>query len=169
MDQIDYTAENPFLIEDEESAASILYHFNDFHDGFIKRVEIMSNDYFEQRDMSDIMSRSHIVTSKVELQIDIAHYNYGAGGPPFNRHVCLHFTEFYDLNLNIGISNRTDWIINEINMNKVSRPLDTDPAYAMRLFDFTMKRSVYDQETGWVQVEESLFKFANAIIWEEDR
>ena len=99
-----YTIEKPFIIDSEDEAVKILDYFNGFHDGFIKKITLESNDYFSQDDMDDIMSRSQSVTEDIVLKLDIAHYNYGAGGPPVNRGVCLLFKDFYDLNCQIDQS-----------------------------------------------------------------
>ena len=168
MKGIAYTMEKPFLINTEQQAAEVLHYFNGFHDGFIKRIMLESNDCFTQDNEKDIMSRGQIVSNEVMLKVDIAHYNYGAGEPPVNRHVCLLFKDFYDINFNVKNSAQTDWTIKAIKMNGISRPLDTDPNYSMKLIDFILERPVYDPAIGWSYVQESLFKFTNAAAWEED-
>lgn len=163
-----YTIEKPFIIDSEDGAAEFLDYFNGFHDGFVKRITLESNDYFSQDDMEDIMSRSQSVTEEIVLKLDIAHYNYGAVEQPVNRGVCLLFKDFYDLNCEIDQSSKTDWGIYEIKINSISRPLETDPKFSMKLLDFRWTKSVYDKEKGWYNIENSLLKFSQAIAWEED-
>ena len=163
-----YTIENPFVIESEQAAAEILEYFNAFHDGFIKRIIIESQDLFSERLKGDFMSRSQTVTGEFNLKIDIAHYNYGAGETPANRGVCLLFDDFSDFLLELKPGLNEDWIINEILFNRISRPLDTDAAYNTKQFQFLWKKPVYDEKNGWTEKELSLFSFAKGIIWEED-
>lgn len=163
-----YTIEQPFIIDSEESTSRFLEHFNGFHDGFIKRIILESNDFFSQEDKDDIMSRSQTVTEEIVLKVDIAHYNYGAGGPPVNRGVILLFKDFYDLNCQVDRSQQTDWGIYEIKINSISRPLETDPNFSIKLFDFRWEKPVYEKEAGWYNSEKSLLKFSKAAAWEED-
>lgn len=163
-----YTIEKPYVIDSKESANIFLNYFHDFHDGFIKRITLESNDYFSQENKVDIMSRSQTVTEEIMLKLDIAHYNYGSLDVPVNRGICVLFKEFYDVNLVIKRSQKTDWGIHEIKINSISRPLDTDPNFSIKLFDFRWVKPVYDQETGWHYIENSLFKFSEAVAWEED-
>lgn len=163
-----YTIEQPFIIDFEESASRFLTYFHDFHDGFIKRISLESNDYYSQKDENDIMSRSLTITEEIMLKIDIAHYNYGAGTHPINRGICLLFKEFYDLNLIIERSQKTDWGISQVKINSSSRPLATDPNYSIKLLDFRWEKPVYNQDTGWYYIENSLLKFSEAVAWEED-
>lgn len=168
MTQIAFTIDKPFLINSEEQTEEFLDYFNGFHDGFIKRIILESNDYFSQENEHDIMSRNQTVSNEVILKIDIAHYNYGTGEPPVNRHVCVLFRDFYDVNIGVKISTQTDWTINEIKINRISRPLDTDPNFSMKIFEIILERPIYDQVTGWSYIEESLLKFTQAVAWEED-
>jgi len=163
-----YTIEQPFIIDSEESANRFLAYFHDFHDGFIKRITLESNDYFSQKNKDDIMSITLTVTEEIVLKIDIAHYNYGSINTPVNRGVCLLFKEFYDLNCQVDKSQKTDWCINEIKINSISRPLDTDSNFSIKLFDFRWIKPVYDPDTGWHYIENSLLKFSEAVAWEED-
>lgn len=45
--------------------------FNGFHDGFLKRVEIVSSDQFE-----DSEGKSRIVNGHVTVRLELAHVNY---------------------------------------------------------------------------------------------
>lgn len=45
--------------------------FNGFHDGFLKRVEIVSSDFFEDSD-----GKSRIVNGSVSVNLEVAHANY---------------------------------------------------------------------------------------------
>lgn len=163
-----YTKEQPFIIDSEESARRFLTYFHGFHDGFIKRIRLESNDYFSDKEQEDTINRTLTITEEIVLKVDIAHYNYGRGDHPVNRGICMLFIDFYDLNFKVEKSQKTDWSIYEIKINGISRPLDTDPKYSVKLLDFRWKKPVYNQETGWSNIENSLLKFSEAVAWEED-
>ena len=163
-----FTIKNPFIIESDQSASEFLNYFNSFHDGFIKRFSLESGDFFSEGEKGDHLSRSQAVTSEFRLRIDIAHYNYGAGEAPFNRGVCLLFDEFQDFTFGFYSTDQQDWIINEIAFNRISRPLDSDPVYSMKQFEFQWNKPVYDKIQGWTEEKISLFSFSKALAWEED-
>ena len=96
-----------------EQARTVAEYFNGFHDGFIRRLALVSHDTFESRDV-------HVTTGLLDLEILFAHSNYGDGRPPFDQLVAARFTRVRDLR--IAFTGRpTDWPITNLH-------LETDPA-----------------------------------------
>jgi hypothetical protein len=60
---------------DEGRAA--LDHFNGFHDGFVRRIEILSRDRFEEIGVQT-------ANGVYDVVVDFAHYNYRDGHEPFH-------------------------------------------------------------------------------------
>jgi hypothetical protein len=59
-------------------AEAVLDYFNGFHDGFIKRLTLVSHDYFEARG-------TQVCSGRLDLELLIAHYNYRDGEPPADQ------------------------------------------------------------------------------------
>ncbi len=85
--------------------------FNAFHDGFIRRLTILSHDVFE-----DIAS--HRVTGPLDLEIEFAHYNYNWGEPPAERRIQARFTGVRNL-LIAFTGSEPDWPITNFEMDEV--------------------------------------------------
>lgn len=66
-------------IDSEETAAGTLDYFNGFHDGFMKRIVLTSQDRIEP-------GLSQTCTGAFDVEIDFAHYNYPDGANPFHPH-----------------------------------------------------------------------------------
>ena len=72
--------EQPGLrISSAAGAAKVLDYFNGFHDGFMKRIAIVSSDEIDEH-------HGQSCTGLFEVEIDFAHYNYQAGKAPFHPH-----------------------------------------------------------------------------------
>ncbi len=79
-----------YTVRNAQEAVAALEHFNYFHDGFIKRVELLSHDRFEQNGPA-YTDRAHVCTGNFEVNMDIAHYNYEQGNQPCNRLIKCRF------------------------------------------------------------------------------
>jgi hypothetical protein len=66
-----------FDIASMEEAKSVLEHFNQFHDGFIKRITVVSQD-----EMGEDYSQSS--RGIFDIELEFAHYNYTAGAQPLH-------------------------------------------------------------------------------------
>lgn len=159
---------NQHIIGNQEDALKFIKYYNAFHDGFIKRIYLESKDYFEEEKKENILNKVKVITGEIDLRIDIAHYNYGAGEPPFNRVICVKFEEFEDLVIDISQPKQFEWDIIELKFNQISIPLKTDASYSKKVFEFWMENPVYDREKGWYHIQQSLFTFSKAIAWEEE-
>lgn len=82
-----------FDVSTVEEARAVLEHFNGFHDGFMKRIGIVSQD-----DMGEDHSQS--CTGRFDVEIEFAHYNYGDSVRPLhpaNQRVLATFHNVQDL------------------------------------------------------------------------
>ena len=153
-------------IESEEQAKEVLKYFHGFHDGFLKRIELVSQDTFAQNGPEDI-GYSHVCTGRFNLFLDIAHYNYGHGRHPFNRLVCFEFHDVQDFCLDLHNHTYYEWDIYEIHINSVTRPIvDSIDAFEDAL-ELLLTRSFIDGESSWEQRQQSLFSFKQAIVEEK--
>ncbi len=152
-------------IESKEQAAEVLKYFHDFHDGFIKRIELVSLDTFDQ-DGPDILDRCHVCTGRFNMLMDIAHYNYGTGRQPLNRLVCFKFDDVQDFYLDLRNHDGCEWGISEIQINSVTHP-NKDFVYKTEEgFELVMTRSFYVEESGWEERQQTLFSFKRATVEE---
>jgi hypothetical protein len=86
-----------------EQALLALAYFNQFHDGFIRRLALISHDTFEARGV-------HTLSGRLDLELDLAHYNYREGEPPADQVVELRFTGVRDLWIDLPYTNG-EWAI----------------------------------------------------------
>src|SRR5215470_3098824 len=106
-----------YVVASAEQAAAVVEYFNGFHDGFIRRLSLISHDTFEDRD-------THVTTGLLDLEILFAHSNYRAGEPPFDQLVQARFSRVRDLRMNFT-GQPTDWPIINIHLE-----IDTPSASA---------------------------------------
>ncbi len=66
-----------FQVRSEADGRHILDRFNGFHDGFIRRIDIVSRDRFEE---IGVQSADGVY----DVRIEFAHYNYPDGDEPFH-------------------------------------------------------------------------------------
>jgi hypothetical protein len=76
-----------FVVSSEETAARTLDYFNGFHDGFMKRIVLESQDRINE-------DLSQTCTGMFDVEIDFAHYNYAKGAEPFHPHNQMVSAEF---------------------------------------------------------------------------
>jgi hypothetical protein len=74
-----------YIVVSAEQAAAVVEYFNGFHDGFIRRLSLISHDTFEDRD-------THLTTGLLDLEVLFAHSNYHDGRPPFDQLVHARFS-----------------------------------------------------------------------------
>ena len=152
-------------IESEQQAAEVLTYFHDFHDGFIKRIELVSQDTFEQHRPEDA-AYSHVCTGRFNLFLDIAHHNYGHGRHPLNRLVCFEFSNVQDFCLDLRDHACHEWDIYEIHINSMTRPINIIGA-TEDAFELLLTRSFYVEDTGWEHRQQTLFSFKHATVEEK--
>lgn len=66
-----------FEVNSAADGNSVLDYFNGFHDGFIRRIEIVSHDRFEE-------IGAQTADGIYDVTIDFSHYNYRCGEDPFH-------------------------------------------------------------------------------------
>ena len=98
-----------FTVTTGDQARETTELFNAFHDGFIRRLTVLSHDVFE-----DIAT--HRVTGPLELEIEFAHYNYDGGETPAERQIRARFTGVRDL-LIAFTGSEADWPITHFEMD----------------------------------------------------
>ena len=74
----------------KETAQAVLEYFNGFHDGFMKRIVIRSQDRIDE-------DLSQTCTGLFDVEIEFAHYNYAAEGAPFHPHDQIIRGQFRDV------------------------------------------------------------------------
>lgn len=153
-------------IESEEQATEALKYFNGFHDGFLKRIELESQDSFQQ-DGPEYTDRGHICSGRFSLLLDIAHYNYGHGWQPHNRLVCFEFRDVQDFCLDLHDHASHEWDIYEIHINSVTRPIVGTSDASEDALELLLTRSFFVRESKWEQRQQSLFSFKYAIVEEK--
>jgi len=82
-----------FGVSSAEEAANIVERFNGFHDGFMKRIVITSQDEIDE-------DLSQSCTGVFDVEIDFAHYNYQRGDEPshpYNQIVHARFRNVQDM------------------------------------------------------------------------
>lgn len=99
-----------FEVSTGDQARETTELFNAFHDGFIRRLTVLSHDVFE-----DIAS--HRVTGPLDLEIEFAHYNYDWGETPAERRIQARFTGVRNL-LIAFTGSEPDWPITNFEMDE---------------------------------------------------
>jgi hypothetical protein len=85
------TAGNTFEVSSVDEAREVLDYFNGFHDGFMKRIAIVSQD-----DIDEEYAQS--CSGRFDVEIDFAHYNYRFDDrPPHDQIVRAVFRDVQDL------------------------------------------------------------------------
>jgi hypothetical protein len=96
-----------------EQARVALEYFNGFHDGFIRRLALVSHDKFEARGV-------HTLSARLDLELDLAHNNYREGEPPADQLVELRFAEVRDLWVDLPYANG-EWAIVDLRVSSGTR------------------------------------------------
>ena len=73
------TEQSILRISSVAEAAKVLDYFNGFHDGFMKRINIISSDEIDK-------DHGQSCSGLFEVEIDFAHYDYPSGDAPFHPH-----------------------------------------------------------------------------------
>jgi len=102
------------VVATPEQAEAVLEYFNGFHDGFIKRLALTSYDYFEQRGVQ-------VCSGRLDLELEIAHYNYRSGEPPTDQVVHARFTHVRQLRADMP-GNAAEWTIANVHFERGTRP-----------------------------------------------
>ena len=101
------------VVATAEEAGAVLEHFNGFHDGFIKRLTLISYDYFEARGVQACSGR-------LDLELAIAHYNYREGEPQADQVVQARFAHVRHLHADMP-GNAAEWSLINVHFYRGTR------------------------------------------------
>jgi hypothetical protein len=150
-----------YSIENARHAEAVLERFNYFHDGFIKRVELLSHDRFEQNGPA-YTDRAHICTGSFEVILEIAHYNYGPGDQPYNRLIKCRFEDVQGFLLDLRTHQLHDWPITRVDIAEVGRSRMGVPGRSEQALEVRLVRPRLVDGSRWESQEHTLFSFARA-------
>jgi hypothetical protein len=136
-----------YLVVSAEQAAAAVEYFNGFHDGFIRRLSLVSHDIFEDRD-------THVTTGLLDLEVLFAHSNYHDGRPPFDQLVHARFSAVRDLRMSFT-GQPTDWPITNLHLEIDA---STSSTQAPRLHARLIQPRLVDN-SRWEHVEALTFSF----------
>jgi hypothetical protein len=137
-------------VETPEDAEAVLAYFNGFHDGFVKRLALVSHDFFEARGVQACSGR-------LDLELEIAHHNYRDGEPPANQVVHARFTHVRRLRADVP-GNAAEWTLANVHFERGVRPTDRaeEPCFHARFLQTRLDGG------EWVLYEALRFSFRGA-------
>ncbi len=144
-----------------EEASAAIDVFNGFHDGFMKRIEILSQD----RIQSD---RSQTCSGEFDVEIDFAHYNYESGGTPlqaYDRLVRTWFQRVQDLYLDLQqgfVGNTIQVLRAHAGNRRVGGSTALEDCICLRL----NRQFLFEESRKWETRETQLFTFSAATFTE---
>jgi hypothetical protein len=138
------------VVTTSEEAEAVLEYFNGFHDGFIKRLTLVSYDYFEARGVQ-------VCSGRLDLELEIAHYNYRSGEPPADQVVHARFTHVRHLHADMP-GNAAEWSLANVHFERGTRPMagTEEPCFHARFLQNRL------DEGEWVLHEALSFSFREA-------
>ena len=135
-----------------DQAKASLDYFNGFHDGFIKRLSLISGDQFEAW---GVQSSSERLT----LEITIAHYNYQQGTKSPDQLITASFYEV--MNLSMAFSGLSyEWSINHVSISEARRTLEDGRVEAC--LEAVLTQSRLNNERQWELYDSLKFTFSRA-------
>jgi len=157
-----------FTVTSTQTAAGALNYFNGFHDGFMKRIVIESQDRMEE-------DRGQTCTGLFDVEIDFAHYNYADGAAPFhpyNQIVRADFRNVQDIlaDFHVGYLGHTVISLSIANASRrragqvvIGRMVAPEECLGLRL-----GRHYYVENERRYELRESqLFTFTDAVFEEQ--
>lgn len=146
-----------YPIETIQQARETLRYFNDFHDGFIKKLTLISRDAFKA-------DGSQVCTGTFDVEIEFAHYNYPQCPSPYDQTVAGRFVDVRDFCLDLTEMS-FEWSIQSFEIEVAERPRvlsnSTEACFVAKLV-----RAVLDRTGNWLNQESSLFTFKHATFSE---
>ena len=146
-----------YPIETIQQARETLQYFNDFHDGFITKLTLISRDTFEA-------DGSQVCTGTFDVEIEFAHYNYTQCPSPYDQIIAARFVDVRGFSLDLTTMS-FEWSIQsfEIEVAERGRVLSdsTEACFLVKLV-----RAVFDPNGGWQHHESNLFTFKQATFSE---
>jgi hypothetical protein len=135
-------------------AGEVLGYFNGFHDGFIKRLTVISHDEFEDRD-------TQYCHGAFDVAIVFAHCNYQADTRPHTQLIEAKFNRVKDLS--IAFSGQShEWAIVNLSVTEATRS-SLDGSIELCLKATLLQHRLKDGRE-WVIHEDLSFTFAEATF-----
>lgn len=135
-------------------AARVVDYFNAFHDGFIRRLALVSHDVHESR-------HAHLTTGRLDLEIVFAHCNYREGEPGPDQLVEARFERIAELAVAFT-GEPADWPISSFEIEPIPlTPVGSAPAFIARL----IQPRLVDARR-WEHARAMSFRFASATFCE---
>jgi hypothetical protein len=140
------------VVASPEEVEAVLDYFNGFHDGFIKRLTLISHDYFEARGVQ-------VCSGRLDLELEIAHYNYRDGEPPADQVVQARFTHVRHLHTDMP-GNRPEWSLVNVYFEPGTRQTagTEEPCFHARFLQNRLGQE------GWVPYQALHFSFREAAF-----
>lgn len=139
-----------------EQAIESLDYFNGFHDGFIKRLSVVSQDEFKA-----IGEQS--CSGELTLEIIFAHYNYQQGQRPYNQLIEARFSGVKDIVINFSGSSY-EWAINSLSISEAQR--SKEDGVEEGCLRAIMVQNRLEDGRRWILHEDVIFTFRSCIMRE---
>src|SRR5215212_4124188 len=139
------------VVTTAEEAGAVLEYFNGFHDGFIKKLTLVSHDYFEARG-------TQVCSGRLDLELAIAHCNYRDGEPPADQVVDACFAHVRQLHTDMP-GNAAGWSLVNVYFERGIRLLAhgiEEPCFYARFLQRRLERE------EWVLYQALGFSFRAA-------
>jgi hypothetical protein len=146
-----------FEVTSEAEATATLDYFNGFHDGFMKRIVIVSRD-----EMTDDPGQT--CSGVFDVEIDFAHYNYQAHGRPLQPHTQIvrgTFEGVQDVALELSqgfVGNSILSLAIESDRRRMGGTTSEEPCLALHL----ARNYLIEEERRWELRKAVLFTFTRA-------
>lgn len=154
------TAPRSFTLGSLAEAEAAVEYFNAFHDGFIRRLEVVSFDRFESRDAQHTSGR-------LDLILRFAHWNYdfAAGARPHEQEIEAVFHQVRDLAIGFG-GRETDWSIKRLVITGGTRAKTYPPSEHEPCLRAVLVQPRLLDWKEWREHEDLVFTFADGTIRE---
>lgn len=137
-------------------AESVLEHFNAFHDGFLKRISIISDGEFEAIGIQNL-------ADGLTLELLIAHYNYQNGTVPHDRLISAVF--FGVTAVDISFTGRGhEWTINHLGLTPSQR--EAGARFGSACLEARIVQHHLSDARQWVLKNDMVFLFEKAVFRE---
>lgn len=137
-----------------QEAIESLDFFNYFHDGFIKRLTVLSQDEFIDRG-------EQRCSGELQLEITFAHYNYQRDERPHSQTVEARFESVKDLSITFS-GNSHEWAINSLTIGETIRASEFGGEESCLKAALTQSRLKDGRE--WVLHEDLSFTFRSCTF-----
>ena len=157
----DSTHHRKFEVSAVHDGGPALDYFNGFHDGLVKRLEIVSRDRFEEIGVQT-------ADGVYDVTIDFAHYNYRNGEEPFHsvdQIVEARFSDVKDIHVDLAREHLGS-PITALYIEAERRRRNLVPDHEDCLALLWGRQRYVEAERRWEFRKERLFTFSRAVFRE---